>query len=51
VPVDEEVPVLIEKNSGESCEGTITGVFPELPCDPVGTEAATWSGLKALYDR
>jgi len=51
VPVNADLPVLIEKNSGESCSGTITGVFPGLECDPVSAEATTWTELKQRYDR
>ncbi len=51
VPVDETLPILIEKNSGESCSGTITGVFPGLDCNPVSTSASTLSEVKGLYDR
>ena len=51
VPVDDSMPILVEKNSGESCAGTIDGVFPGLPCDPVSTEASTWSEVKSLYNR
>jgi hypothetical protein len=50
-PVDEDLPLLLEKNSGESCEGTISGVFPALECGPVSTEATTWSELKGQYGR
>lgn len=51
VPVDESLPVVVEKNAGQYCEGTVTGVFPGLPCNPVSAEATTWSQLKSLYER
>ena len=51
VPVDEWLPLLIEKNAGEFCEGGITGVFPGLACDPVAAEGATWSEIKGYYSR
>ena len=49
--VDDTVPLLIEKNDGESCEGSITGVFPGLPCDPVSAENSSWSAIRGLYSR
>ena len=50
VAIDEENLFLIEKHSGEACEGAITGVFPSLVCDPVATDASSWSRLKRLYE-
>jgi hypothetical protein len=49
--VDDTQPLILEKDGGESCEGTITGVFPALPCDPVAAEATTWTEVKGLYNR
>jgi len=51
VPVDESLPLVIEKASGESCEGLITGVFPGLSCDPVSAEVTSWTHLKGLFAR
>jgi len=51
VAVDDSLPLVAEKNSGEACEGSIDGVFPGLPCNPVGTEARSWTEVKGLYDR
>jgi hypothetical protein len=51
VPVDDSLPLLAEKNDGQYCGGLVGGVFPALPCDPVATEAATWTEIKGLYDR
>lgn len=38
-----------DKFSTYSCQGTLTGVFPGLPCDPVGNAADTWGGVKQTY--
>jgi hypothetical protein len=49
VEIDTDLPLLVEKNSGESCEGGVTGVFPGLLCNPVGAEASSWSQIKGIY--
>jgi hypothetical protein len=49
VPVDEELPLVVQKASGDYCEGSIGGVFPSLPCDPVTGDDASWSRVKGLY--
>ena len=51
VAVDDTIPLLIEKNDGQSCEGGITGVVPGIPCDPVSTQSSSWSAVKGLYSR
>ncbi len=51
VAVDDSLPLVAEKNDGSHCEGTIDGVFPGLECNPVATEASTWSEVKSLYDQ
>jgi hypothetical protein len=38
-----------DKFAGQSCEGTLTGVFPALPCNPVDAQSSTWGGLKSAY--
>ncbi len=50
-PINEEALLLIQKFSGLSCSGYLSGEFPGFPCDPVGAESATWSRIKTLYDR
>ena len=42
---------LSDKNGQYSCQGTLTGVFPALPCDPTGTTPLTWGSLKSQYGR
>ena len=49
VAIDSDLPLIVEKNDGESCEGGITGVFPGLLCNPVATEATSWSQVKGVY--
>ncbi len=51
VAVDDTLPLVAEKNSGEHCEGTVSGVFPGLECNPVSSEASSWTDVKGLYDR
>lgn len=49
VAVDDSLPLLVEKNDGQSCEGTISGVFPGLLCNPVAAESTSWSAVKGFY--
>jgi hypothetical protein len=49
-PVTEDMHLLILKANGDSCEGTITGFFPALPCGPVDAKGSSWSGVKGLYE-
>jgi hypothetical protein len=49
VPVDEEIMSMSDKAALTYCFGTITGVFPGMSCDPVGSEKSSWSNVKGLY--
>ncbi len=40
---------LSQKFGTYSSFGQVTGVFPALPCDPVGAEESAWGEVKALY--
>jgi hypothetical protein len=40
---------LSEKFGLDGITGEVTGVFPGLPCDPVGNETMDWGHLKATY--
>lgn len=51
VLVDDTLPLVAEKDAGQFCEGTVSGVFPGLPCNPVGTEASTLTEIKGMFDR
>jgi len=40
---------LVDKYSGEACFGSLSGVFPALPCDPTGDLGNSWGAVKALF--
>ena len=48
-PIDGDILTLVEKDSNNSCFGTLTGVFPTMTCDPVSTEDRAWGSAKGLY--
>lgn len=48
-PIMEENLFLVEKHANNNCRGTVTGVFPGLPCSPVSSEIRTFGALKAHY--
>ncbi len=47
--IDVEHLALIQKFSHHSSYGTLRGVFPGLPCNPVAAETSAWGELKASY--
>ncbi len=47
--IDEPNLALVDKFGQLVCYGTLTGVFPGLPCDPTATEPSTWGTVKSLY--
>lgn len=48
-PIDEQFLALVQKFSTESSYGTLSGVFPGLPCNPVANEGSTWGEVKARF--
>jgi hypothetical protein len=48
-PIADYDSFLVDKHNGLACFGTLTGVFPGLPCDPVGDLDQSWGGLKDIY--
>lgn len=48
-PVADYQSFLVDKHSYLACFGTLTGVFPGLPCDPVGAQEFSWGSFKACY--
>ncbi len=48
--IDEEALTLADKSGKTYCFGHLTGAFPAMPCDPMGTEdSATWGAVKGMY--
>lgn len=48
--IDEEALTLADKSGKTYCFGHLTGAFPAMPCDPMGTEdSETWGSLKGMY--
>ena len=49
-PIAERNMFLVDKFGQLACYGSLSGVFPGLPCDPTATEPSTWGSLKSLYE-
>ena len=49
VPIDEDVISMSDKADLNYCFGTVSGVFPGMPCDPVPNKVESWGGLKGEY--
>ena len=48
-PIALENLFLVQKFSTQANYGSLTGVFPGLPCDPVPAETGSWGELKARF--
>lgn len=40
---------VVDKHGQLSCYGSVTGVFPGLACNPVGTLVGSWGSIKSIY--
>ncbi len=52
VPISSENPpygFIINKNGNGYCNGTLSGVFPGAPCNPLPSQDGSWGTVKALY--
>jgi len=47
--IDVEHLALVQKFATQTSYGSLQGVFPGLPCNPVSTEQSAWGSLKASY--
>ncbi|MBA4377408.1 MAG: hypothetical protein C0395_01905 [Gemmatimonas sp.] len=51
-PISTENPpygFVINKNGNGFCNGSLSGVFPGIPCDPVPMQDGSWGAVKANY--
>ncbi|MHB8078880.1 MAG: hypothetical protein ACYDIE_06465 [Candidatus Krumholzibacteriia bacterium] len=48
-PISEPNLFLVDKTGQLVCYGSVTGVFPGLPCDPTATESSSWGSQKSAY--
>jgi len=48
-PIDADILTMVEKDSNNSCFGSLTGYFPAMTCDPVSTEARGFGSIKGMY--
>lgn len=49
VPIDEEILSVVDKHAQEYCFGNMSGDFPAMACDPVGTQDSSFGSLKGLF--
>jgi hypothetical protein len=47
--IDVEHLALVQKFATVTSYGSLEGVFPGLPCNPIPNEASAWGSLKASY--
>ena len=47
--IDEDALTLVDKFGQDYCFGSLTGDFPSMPCDPVGTSDANWGSFKGMF--
>ena len=48
--IDQEALTLADKSGKTYCFGHLSGAFPAMPCDPMGTEdGQTWGSLKGMF--
>ena len=48
-PITTPNAFLVGKYAGDMITGEVSGVFPGLPCNPVGNREMTWTQVKAGY--
>jgi len=48
-PIDEEVLSSVDKNGQEHCLGFMSGDFPAIACDPLGSQDSSWGNLKGMF--
>ncbi len=48
-PIDADILSLVDKYALNSCQGSLTGDFPSMACDPVSTETLKWGSAKSLF--
>ena len=50
-PTDVGMPDIFFKLGAytDACSGTLTGVFPALPCDPTPDSASSWGKVKSIF--
>ena len=48
-PINEEILTVVDKHAQEYCYGYLSGNFPTMDCDPVGSEDSGWGELKGMF--
>ena len=49
VPIDEDILSGVDKHGKQYCYGHMSGDFPAMACDPVGSEDTSWGTLKGMF--
>ena len=47
--IDEDILSGVDKHGKEYCFGHMSGDFPAMACDPVGSEDTSWGALKGMF--
>lgn len=50
-PITEDVLIFLRAGMGHTCAGSITGVFPDIPCGPIATTETSWTAVKGIFGR
>lgn len=50
-PITEDILIFLLAGMGHTCTGSITGVFPDIPCGPIAATETSWTAVKGIFGR